>query len=98
MFDQLFERPHAVARHRNTALASERLQYLQHLADQNMARMTLRVVAEYLVAIVAHLRLGDRSVKLISQAEIEQQSILWATRHSQGGAKQSPSSRARFVR
>lgn len=32
MFDQLFERPHAVARHRAGPLSKERLRFLTHLA------------------------------------------------------------------
>ncbi len=42
MFDQLFERPHALKRQRTRPMTRERLRYLCHLADQGMVRTTLR--------------------------------------------------------
>ena len=47
MFEQLFKRPHALARQRNGPLAEERRRYLVHCAEQQMARRTLRVIAIY---------------------------------------------------
>ena len=45
MFDKLFDRPHAVKRHCSSPLAEERSRYLDHLAQQGMARGTLRNIA-----------------------------------------------------
>ena len=42
MFEQLFERPHALARQRNGPLAEERRRYLAHCAEQQMSPRTLR--------------------------------------------------------
>ena len=50
MFEQLFKRPHALARHRNGPLAEERCRYLAHCAQQQMSRRTLRRIAVYTLA------------------------------------------------
>ena len=62
MFEQLFERPHALARQRNGPLAEERRRYLAHCADQQMAPRTLRGIAIYTLVIARALRLADRPV------------------------------------
>ena len=41
MFDQLFKRPVAVARHRTGPLLEERLAFLTHLANQGYSRQEL---------------------------------------------------------
>src|SRR3954468_24109230 len=98
MFDQLFERPHALARQRAGPLAEERLRYLGHLADQGMARKTLRVVACYLLVVADYLRLADRQSEAISHAELEQKATLWAERPpTPPEGKQRLRSRARFL-
>ena len=80
MFEQLFERPHALARQRAGPLAEERVRYLTHLAGQGMARRTLRVVAYYLLAVAQYLRLAARPGEVISYAEIEENAAAWASR------------------
>jgi hypothetical protein len=40
MFEQLFERPHALARQRNGPLAEERRRYLVHCAEQQLSLRT----------------------------------------------------------
>jgi hypothetical protein len=40
MFEQLFKRPHALARHRNGPPAEERRRYLAHCTEQQMSRRT----------------------------------------------------------
>ncbi|MCI0462158.1 MAG: tyrosine-type recombinase/integrase [Gemmataceae bacterium] len=80
MFNQLFERPHALARHRAGPLVAERLRYLTHLAQQGMAQRTLRGVAEYLLAVATYLHLADRPGEAIPYAEIEETAALWADR------------------
>ena len=42
MFDQLFNCPAALARHRTGPLLEERLAFLTHLADQGYSRRDLR--------------------------------------------------------
>jgi hypothetical protein len=51
MFDQLFERPHALIRQRNAPLADERRRCMIHCAEQGLAKRTLRLRAELLVAV-----------------------------------------------
>jgi site-specific recombinase XerD len=79
-FEQLFERPHALARQRNGPLAEERLRYLAHCAEQQMSPRTLRVIAIYLIIIAKALRLTDRPGELIARAEIEAEADRWADR------------------
>jgi site-specific recombinase XerD len=80
LFDQLFERPRALARHRDGPLAEERLRYLSHLASQGMVQGSLRAAATYLLVIADRLRLADRPDEAIALAEIQQQATLWADR------------------
>jgi integrase/recombinase XerD len=80
VFDQLFERPRALARHRAGPLVEERLRYLAHLASQGMASTTLREVATFLLVVAEQLHLAERPGTLIPLSEIQQQAILWAAR------------------
>jgi integrase/recombinase XerD len=80
MFEQLFERPHALARQRNGPAVEERLRYLAHCAEQQMARRTLRVIAIYILIVAKALRLADRAGELITRAEIEAEADRWANR------------------
>ena len=47
MFEQLFERPKALALQRTGPLLEERLAYLTHMASQGTARNTQRTIARY---------------------------------------------------
>jgi integrase/recombinase XerD len=80
MFEQLFERPHALARQRHGPLFEERLSYVSHCAEQQMARRTLQFVAIYLLIVAKALRLADRPGELISRDEIEAAANRWANR------------------
>jgi len=80
MFEQLFERPHALARQRHGPLFEERLRYLSHCAEQQMARRTLQFIAIYLLIVAKALRLADRPGELISRDEIEAAANRWANR------------------
>jgi len=51
MFDQLFERSHALVRQRSAPLANERRRYVLHCIEQGMARSTVRLVAELLIGV-----------------------------------------------
>jgi integrase/recombinase XerD len=80
MFDQLFQRPRILARHRNGPLADERRRYLAHLAEQQMALLTLQTIASYTLAVAKALCLADRPGEVITKNEIEAEAERWAKR------------------
>jgi integrase/recombinase XerD len=80
VFDQLFERPRALARHRGGPLVEERMRYLSYLASQGMVQSSLRSAAAYLLLIADCLRLADRPGEAIALTEIQQQAVSWADR------------------
>ena len=71
MFDQLFERPHALARHRAGPLLTERITFLAHLADQGLPPTTLRITAQQLLVIANALGLASRPGETITRDEIK---------------------------
>jgi site-specific recombinase XerD len=71
MFEQLFKRPWAVARHRDGPLADERRRFLVHCADQRMALRSLRAIAAYTLRIANALRLTHRPGEFITPEEIK---------------------------
>ncbi len=98
MFDRLFERSHALVRHRSGPLADERRRYLAQCAEQGMARRTLRLTAELLVAVEEYLRLADQPGASIGLQEIEEAGTRWAGRESLPTIRLRPElSRQRFV-
>ncbi len=70
MFDQLFEHPFALARHRTGPLVEERSAFLTHLASQSYSRRTLRGKASDLLAIAHALGLARRPRKALTIGEI----------------------------
>jgi integrase/recombinase XerD len=99
MFDQLFERSHTLIRQRTAPLADERRRYMIHCAEQGLAKRTLRLRAELLVAVEARLRLADRPNSTISLQEIEDAGTLWASRKAVPSIRLHPKqSKQRFVR
>ena len=90
MFEQLFERPQALARQRDGPLAEERRRYLVHCAEQQMSPRTLRGIAIYTLIVAKALRLADRPGELISRAEIEAEADRWANRHPRPPAMREP--------
>jgi hypothetical protein len=56
MFDQLFERPHALARQLSAPLVEERRQYLSLCHAQEFSRSSLRLTAQLLVATAEYLK------------------------------------------
>lgn len=105
MFEQLFERPKALAWHHRGPLVEERRAYLAHLhSDQGMARSYLRLVARYLIAVAESLRLDQRPDELISTAEIQERATLWANLRKQHQSRRqhagqrSSAARLRFIR
>jgi integrase/recombinase XerD len=98
MFDQLFERPHALTRMSMGPLVEERRQYLVHCAEQKMARATLRVMAQHLLAAAEYLNLAERPGAAIDVQEIEEAGTRWSTRESLSRAILHPRlSRQRFI-
>jgi hypothetical protein len=98
MFQQLFERPHALDRQLTGPLLEERLRYLHHCAQQGSASRTLREIAIYQLVVIRYLHLtNQRKVRL---PEIETAAARWARRQSKvyGKAPTGPCSKARFRR
>lgn len=69
MFDQLFDRPSAVARYRRGPLLEERLAFVTHLASQGYSRRGLRDKARDLLAIA--LGLARQPRKALTLAEVK---------------------------
>jgi integrase/recombinase XerD len=82
VFDQLFERPHALARHRAGPLVEERLRYLVHLSGQGHALATRREAAVFTLIVTDRLHLADRPGQLVTPAEIRRAAARWGTRAS----------------
>jgi integrase/recombinase XerD len=82
MFEQFFECPHALARHRNGPLAEERHRYLVSCAEQQMSPQTLRCIAVYTLVVARDLRLAGRPDEPISRVEIEAEANRWANRQA----------------
>lgn len=99
MFEQLFERPHALARQRNGPLAEERLRYLTHCSDLQMAQRTLRGIAIYILIVARDLRLANRPSERIAGDEIETAADRWANRQPRPSLMRSTRlARLRFIR
>ena len=84
MFDRLYKRQHAIARHQNGPLAEERRRYLAHCAEQQMSLVTLGHVARNTLIVARVLRLRDRPGELITRAEIVAEADRWVKRRRRG--------------
>lgn len=82
MFNQLFERPHALARQLSAPLVEERRQYLSLCHAQEFSRSSLRLTAQLLVATAEYLKLGDRPSAIITLQEVEDAGSRWSQRVS----------------
>lgn len=82
MFDRLFKRARALARHRNGPLAEERRRYLAHCAEQQMSWDSLQHIASYTMVVAKALRLAQRPGELITRAEIAVAAERWDNRRS----------------
>jgi len=71
MFDQLFEHPFTLARHRAGPLVEERVAFLAHLASQGYSRCSLRKKARDLLAIAHAIGLAARPRKALTLAEVK---------------------------
>ncbi len=75
MFEQIFGRGAAIARHHSSPFAAERQFYLKHLFDEGRSRKTLRNIAQLLLAVAYHLRLDQPEITLVA---IEAAAAAWA--------------------
>jgi integrase/recombinase XerD len=82
MFDQLFERPHALARQLSAPLVEERRRYLSQCHAQEFSTSSLRLTAQLLLAAVEYLELGDRASAVVTLQEIEEAGSRWSQRAS----------------
>jgi site-specific recombinase XerD len=82
MFNQLFKRPQAMARHQNGPLAEERRRYLAHCAKQQMSLETLGQIARNTLIVATILRLADRPRDRITRTEIAAEADRWVNRRS----------------
>lgn len=78
MFNQLFVRPHALARQLSAPLAEERRRYLFQCHAQEFSRSSLRLTAQLLVATAEYLKLGDRLRAIITLQEVEEAGSRWS--------------------
>ncbi len=97
MFDQLFERPHALARQLSAPLVEERRQYLSLCHAQEFSRSSLRLTAQLLVATAEYLKLDDRPSAIITLQEVEEAGSRWSQRVSLLPIENPRLSRQRFV-
>src|SRR3989454_8916088 len=79
MFDELFRSPAVVQRHRSSPLLQERLEYLQHCANQGYRLTTLRELAADLLLILNLLGLATSS-DLLSLADVQAGVSRWVDR------------------
>jgi hypothetical protein len=89
MFDQLFQHPYALARQRNGPLAEERRRFLTLCAEQQMARWTLRNIANYILAVAKALGLSERPGEVIARNEIDAAANRWANRRNRPQRKRN---------
>lgn len=80
MFDRLFKREIAVARHTAAPMFSERLRYLEHLQGLGAARKTLVKCAQYLLRIGASFRW--KFSDSVTRQQIDAAADHWLSRRS----------------
>lgn len=75
MFNQLFERPHAIQRQLSSPLLDQRVRYLEHCAEQGFLRTTLHRMAFYQLIVIRYLNLGKKH--RVTPQEIQTAAIHW---------------------
>jgi site-specific recombinase XerD len=76
MFEQIYEHPFALARHRGGPMAEERRRFLVELSRHGESRYQLRHVAGVLLRVIDRLSLANRPKDRISREELIQNSVL----------------------
>ena len=77
MFNQLFQRPHAIRRHFNAPLLEERLRYLTYRAKQEIVHEVLREISFYQLIVIKYLNLKEND-HIYTFKEIETAAKRWA--------------------
>jgi integrase/recombinase XerD len=78
VFDQLFDCPEAVARHRLSPFVEERVRFLQHCRECGSPRGTLRRLAYELLVVIDQLHLQPEGA--VRPEEVEMAAHRWAYR------------------
>src|SRR5665213_764779 len=99
MFDELFESPVTMERHLTSPLSSERVLFLGRLHQDRFAKGTLRHIAEYLLAIISHLKLEDCSGEHFCPEQIYEAADRWTiVRRKPHTVKYARRARQHFIR
>jgi len=76
MFEQIYQWPRVIERHRQAPLRSEREQYLRHLIEQGYSQSKLLGVAAFMLHIIRVLGLNE--LRIINEEEIQRGANFWA--------------------
>ena len=95
MFEQLFQQPAVIARHREGPVSKERERFLVHLAGMGMSKDSLLGFASHLLLIATRINVSDEAP--ITTQAIERAADLWARRQRRRGRSHTRKARQRFV-
>lgn len=76
MFEQIYQSPRVIERHREAPLRSEREKYLRHLIEQGYCHSKLLGAATYMLHIIRVLELNE--LRVVYPEEIERAANFWA--------------------
>lgn len=76
MFEQIYQWPRVIERHRQAPLRSEREQYLRHLIEQGYSQSKLLGVAAFMLHIIRVLGLNE--MRVVNEDEIQRGANVWA--------------------
>ena len=97
MFEELFSKPTAIARHLNSPFAEGRKRYLLHCAETGYAQSTLSLIASELLLIVRLLKISPE--RDVTMQQIEVAASRWANCQCRRGKAGGPRlSRRLFIR
>jgi len=75
MFEQVYEWPRLIGRHREAPLRSEREQYLRHLLKQGYPHSAIRSAASYMLHLIRILELNE--LRVVDEEEIKRGADCW---------------------
>jgi site-specific recombinase XerD len=93
MFETMFKYSAVIERHRGAGMLEERSRFLEQRAADGLARLSIRMTAQYLLVVMEYLRLPTRPNEVIGAVEIEQAAIRWSQRKT----TRNRQSRQKFV-
>jgi hypothetical protein len=76
MFEQIYQWPRVIERHRQAPLRSEREQYLRHLIEKGYSQSKLLGVAAFMLHIIRVLGLNE--LRVVNEEEIQKGANVWA--------------------